>query len=103
MKVSNFNVRLKRLAHPPKHTTVNSPYILRTYANMILRIVVTQEIMKIHDPNDTIIPLDSIKDVREIDNSQQISSKDTGYEDKSDFETNQIIFLIAHVDEVFFA
>ena len=61
----------------PEHTTVNSPQILRTYANMILYIRVTQETMDITDPSDTIIPTDIIKAISETAQNRLVVSKYT--------------------------
>ena len=75
MKEYNDNMRLKRLVHPPKHNTANSPRILRTFAIMTLHIGVNQETMDITDTNDAIIPIEIIKIISETAHYRLIASE----------------------------
>ena len=60
-----MNVRYTGPVRLPKHTTTSSAYILRTYANMIIHVGVTQETLENIDPNDMMITTDIIKDMND--------------------------------------
>ena len=80
MRVSYLDVRLKRLVHPPKHSTAKSPNTLRALANMTFHIGVTQESMEIIDPNDKMIPTDIIKAISEGVYDQLFASRHISHE-----------------------
>ena len=72
---------------------------------MTLLIGVTQETKEITDPNDTKIPIDTVKVIIEITHDQLIASRHTnhGTEAQVDSETIHAIVLTAHVHQVCFA
>ena len=86
-----------------KNITGNSPHIFRTYENMILHIGVTQESMKIIDPNDTMNPTDIIRAISETARNQLVASKNMSQEAQTDSETTHAIVLNAHTHQVVLA
>ena len=56
-----LNKRLKNQVHLQRHLMHNSSHITKAYANMAFLIVVSEEIMKITEPNDTKILIDTKK------------------------------------------
>ena len=100
MKESNASVKFKRLVHPPKYATTNSPGILRTYANTTLHTEMTQKTTEIIDPNDTVISTDIIRIISETAQDRLIASIDTSHGVQIDSETTHAIVLTAHSHQV---
>ena len=70
---------------------------------MIPHIGATQETMENIDPNDTMIPTDTIKAINRTALDQLIDFRDTNREAQANTETTRAIIMTSHAHQVVFA
>ena len=98
MKASSWNEKLRRQRHLQRQITTNSPNILNKYVNMTFRRGVTQETMKITDPNPRQVNENTIKVISEINHNQLMVSGDTIHMTEAQFDSEIIHTIVMNTD-----
>ena len=75
-----FDRQIEYLVHTPSQTTINSPSTLMTLQSTTLHTQMTQEIMKIIDPNDTQTPSSVIQVISEATRDRPVTYRETNHE-----------------------